>query len=76
MKQPFLKHKRSGGFPMMDHKENWELFSKTGHISDYLSYIACTREDTTEYNSSSKEGENGGEFYHTDRDGFDRHAGW
>lgn len=29
----------------MDYDFYWEKFKRTGNISDYLSYLACTSED-------------------------------
>ena len=58
----------------MNYAESWEKFRETGHISDYLSYIACTKDEFGSEFSISKEGGNGGELCHSDGDGFNCHA--
>jgi hypothetical protein len=39
-------------------EDYWERFAKTGNVYDYLNYIACTSEDSTQ--QSVKEYKEGG----------------
>ncbi|BCN32312.1 hypothetical protein [Anaeromicropila herbilytica] len=37
----------------MDYDFYWQQFEKTGNISDYLNYTACTSEDEFVYQSNN-----------------------
>lgn len=39
----------------MKNSECWEKFTRTGSISDYLNYTACTIENLTGYTAREKE---------------------
>ncbi|MDF2586877.1 MAG: hypothetical protein K0S41_718 [Anaerocolumna sp.] len=55
----------------------WDRFAKTGNISDYLNYIACTSEESTQY--IAKENEEGGyrgDSITCDGDSLISHANW
>lgn len=61
----------------MKNYDSWEKFAKTGNIMDYLSYIACTVEDST--HKGSEDSKEGGYLSDNDTgigDGFVSHANW
>lgn len=60
----------------MNHEEYWERFTKTGNVYDYLSYTACTIEQSIGYEiETHKEGGNT-DYNRIDRDGIVCHADW
>ena len=58
----------------MNNSFYWKEFEKTGNITDYLSYTACTSEESQHNNK--KEGEHGGETNNRHRNGISLHAHW
>ena len=61
----------------MENFDYWEKFAKSGNISDYLSYIACTVEKCEHLLSSdSKEGGDSNGCNNCNGDGFIGHAHW
>ncbi len=61
----------------MRNPEYWKRFEKTGNISDYLNYIACTDENCTRHMAEEEEeGGFGGGGIDSDRDSVIRNADW
>jgi hypothetical protein len=61
----------------MRKKEYWERFEKSGSISDYLNYIACTAEDCARHIANdNKEGGFGGSRIDCDGTGIISDAHW
>jgi hypothetical protein len=65
---------------MKKNYDYWKSFTSTGRIDDYLNYIACTREESTdELAQNSDRGKEGGliaGINYRDGDGPIGHAGW
>ena len=57
--------------------ESWNIFEKTGSITDYLNYTSCTKEETELeiYKNSREDRENGGITGDTSWNGFVGDAG-
>ena len=62
----------------MKNYDFWKDFAKTGKIDDYLNYIACTREESMDYDQVVKSKEEGGFHAGNKCDGNSSisHAGW
>jgi len=61
----------------MKNLEHWNRFEKTGNISDYLNYTACTAEDCTrQIVKENEEGGYGGDRIDCDGNGLISHANW
>lgn len=64
----------------MKNYDYWKKFVNTGKIDDYLHYIACTREESTDDFLQSfdrdKEGGSVAGFNYCDGDGPVSHADW
>jgi hypothetical protein len=65
---------------MKKNYDYWRSFTSTGRIDDYLNYIACTREDSTdEFLRNSDEDKEGGliaGINYSNGDGSIGHASW
>ncbi len=61
----------------MKNLEYWESFEKTGSISDYLNYTACTAEDYTRHIvNENEEGGFSGNRIDCDGNGLISYAHW
>lgn len=52
----------------------WEQFERTGKVDDYLSFVACTHEET--HGTYEEEGGKSGNTDQSNRDGIGYHASW
>lgn len=62
-----------GAYQMVK-EDSWEQFEKTGKVHDYLSFVACTREE--KHGTYEEEGGKIGNTDKSDGYGIDYHASW
>lgn len=64
----------------MKYNDFWSDFTRSGRIDDYLNYIACTREESIDDQTSVVDRKEEGDFHaginYRDGNGPISHAGW
>lgn len=58
----------------MKEKNMWKQFEKTGSISDYLNFVACTKEDA--HATYNEEGGQSGNTSKSNGYGINDHGSW